>query len=357
MISYRLVPLQQLPKANLDAWQRTANVDPRYSSPYFQPAFSRLVAGVRDDAYVILAEHEKELCGLLPIQMPKAGHAQPIGGKLNDLHGMLHLRPFRMDHQELLRQTRIKTFSFHSAMQSEDLVEQCQFETVISPCINLQTGFESYFKRVTRKSKTIRRQGQKTRKLISEVGPLRFEFHQIGQEWLERTLHHKLLRYRKTKTFDLFSLPWPTQLLSRIVETQLPSFAGVHSVLFAGDQMVASHVGIRSQNVLHYWFPTYDSRFKKYSPGIQLILEMCRCSRTHGIEKLDLGYGRQGFKYKLANEHYETSYGQFAGSRLQNSLSRRLHFAKKWMKESSLQPFAKNIIRTIHPRFGHRVFR
>jgi CelD/BcsL family acetyltransferase involved in cellulose biosynthesis len=73
------------------------------------------------------------------------------------------------------------------------------------------------------------------------------------------------------------------------------------STLHAGDRLVAAHMGMRSGNTLHYWFPAYDPEFAKYSPGIILLLRLARSVEGSGVRKIDLGKGEAHYKQRLMN--------------------------------------------------------
>ena len=89
---------------------------------------------------------------------------------------------------------------------------------------------------------------------------------------------------------------WTTELMRRVMEVQTPEFAGVCSVLRAGDRVVAVLAGMRSRRVLHWWFPTYDQEFAKYSPGIILLMRIAEAVAATGIRSIDLGKGDARYK-------------------------------------------------------------
>ena len=70
-------------------------------------------------------------------------------------------------------------------------------------------------------------------------------------------------------------------------------------MLRAGGQVVAVHAGMRSRRVLHWWFPTFDQTFAKYSPGIILLLRMAEALAAAGVRTIDLGKGDSQYKRSL----------------------------------------------------------
>jgi CelD/BcsL family acetyltransferase involved in cellulose biosynthesis len=73
---------------------------------------------------------------------------------------------------------------------------------------------------------------------------------------------------------------------------------GIVSSLYFGDRLAAVHFGFSSGNILHWWFPAYDTALGKYSPGMILLLETIRAAYGSGIARIQLGKGEE--RYKLS---------------------------------------------------------
>src|SRR5258707_3012366 len=58
-------------------------------------------------------------------------------------------------------------------------------------------------------------------------------------------------------------------LMSRLLHTRDPAFAGILSTVHIGDDLVAAHFGIRADGVLHWWFPVYDPRSEEHTSELQ----------------------------------------------------------------------------------------
>ena len=69
--------------------------------------------------------------------------------------------------------------------------------------------------------------------------------------------------------------------------------------MYAGDRLVAAHMGMRSRTHWHYWFPSYATDVSKYSPGSILLLRMAEAAQEHGISVIDLGKGDSQYKRTL----------------------------------------------------------
>src|SRR5204863_4610170 len=95
--------------------------------------------------------------------------------------------------------------------------------------------------------------------------------------------------------------PWIAAVVERVRGTQDADFAGLLSVLYSGDQIVAAHLGARSRSVWHYWLPCYDRRLAKYSPGSLLLIEMAKSAESIGMRYIDLGQGLEEYKLRFMN--------------------------------------------------------
>ena len=111
---------------------------------------------------------------------------------------------------------------------------------------------------------------------------------------------------------------WAIQTLRNIRDIETDTFAGMLTTAYAGDQLIAVHFGMRSRDTLHWWFPTYDPAFHKYSPGLLLLLELARRAASEGIVRIDLGRG---------DERYKTSFASGATMFAEGSIERPLTLA------------------------------
>ena len=97
------------------------------------------------------------------------------------------------------------------------------------------------------------------------------------------------------------------------------------STLSVGDRVVAAHMGMRSRTVLHYWFPSFDRAYAKFSPGRILLLELCRAAAAAGIREVELGAGDEDYKLRFADGAIPVAAG-FVGSASLPALARHLRY-------------------------------
>jgi CelD/BcsL family acetyltransferase involved in cellulose biosynthesis len=168
-----------------------------------------------------------------------------------------------------------------------------------SPQMDLSGGFEQYLRGRREAGSEVARVESKARKIAREVGEPTFVLHDGSGEALAAMIGWKRAQYRRSGISDAFAVPWTSELLDRIAATQTPGFAGVCSALRVDGRIVAVHVGMRSDRVLHYWFPAYDPEFGKYSPGLVLVLRLAEEMSRAGVRAIDLGKGDSRYKESL----------------------------------------------------------
>jgi CelD/BcsL family acetyltransferase involved in cellulose biosynthesis len=134
----------------------------------------------------------------------------------------------------------------------------------------------------------------------------------------------------------LFQFEWIRSLLQHLLKQDTPGLRGLFSGLYAGDRLVAAHIGMTSHHVLHWWFPAYDRELSKYSPGLGLILKMAEEASARGITRFDFGKGDEDYKVKLASDSDQVAEGSVdrnLGSRL---FRRSWQVTRDWVKSSPL---------------------
>ena len=289
---------------------RLQKQNPALQSPYFSPQFTQIVAAARDDVEVAVMRQGEEIVAVFPFERSRWNFAGPVGSFISDYHGMICAPNFTFDPRDLLRSCDVVAWDFNHIPASQAAFVPFHREQHRSPIIDLSAGYDAYVKeRRAAGTEQIKKNGNLMRRLEREVGPLRFVAHSPDKAILKTLMAWKTDHFRRNRWRDLFSIPWVRQTMEGIHDAQTPDFAGVLSVLYAGDQLVAAHFGMRSATVWHYWFPTYDHALSKYSPGVILLLKMAEAAPNMGIKTIDLGCGEHSYKWRLMNGFVPTASG------------------------------------------------
>ena len=218
-------------------------------------------------------------------------------------------------------------------------------------------GWEGYRKWVRKHSSTVKRQGQKTRNLEKAVGPIRFEFDSHEGDVLERLIELKSSKYQRTNTFDILGVQWAADLLRELQNVKQPNFRGILQTMWAGDELVCVHFGMLTDKTLHYWFPIFDHQYARYSPGTEMMMRVAQEGCEQGIEKLDLGYGDDPWKFKFCNGNTQVLYGQVNFNPIELKVARTRYVVRHKLKQMPMKPLAKSLLRKVFPGFGQWNFR
>ena len=294
----------------LESWIRLQSQNPSLQSPYFSPQFSHIVALSRKNVQMAVVREGGEIVAIFPFERHPWNFAGPVGSFISDYHGVISQPDFAFEPRELLRSCGLVAWDFNHMPVEQVCFTPFHHEQNRSPIIDLAGGYEAYVhERREAGTEQIKKNGNLLRRLEREVGVVRFVACSPDRSLLEQLLAWKTEQFRRNRWRDLFSIPWVKQTIVGIHETQTPGFAGMLSALYAGDRLIAAHFGMRSSNIWHYWFPSYDYAFSKYSPGVMLLLKMAETASAMGIRTIDLGCGEHTYKDRLMNGFVSTANG------------------------------------------------
>ena len=293
---------QDLGAAEIARWREIQSAGRDFASPYLTPQYVAAVASVRPGIRVAVMEDGNRVEGFFPYQDVAPGVAEAVGDKISDCHAVIVRPDFPWTAEDLLRGAKLTAWHYRRVAISQTQFHPYHAETFRSPLVDLSSGFETY---------AAARQGAGSRILVKAAaakdrleraaGPLRYEAQCTDVAALHALLHCKSEQYRRTGYFDRFELPWVVALLERLQATREREFAGMLSVLWAGGQIAAAHFGMRSATVWNYWFPCFDRKFARFSPGLILLAEILRSAAEVGVQVVELGAGDAQYKDRFAN--------------------------------------------------------
>ncbi len=329
----QLLRPEEMDAGHLAAWRRLLEADPVLASPFLRPEFARHVAAVRPDAFVAIATEGAEPAAFLTFQR-RGQRAQPLAGGLSDCQAFVAAPGWRCDAPALLRAMGIARLDVTRLLASQAHLATWQTEAMDAPLIRLDAGFDAYAReRRAAGSNAVTQALSHARRLARQSGPLRFVPHDPDPRSLHQLIAWKRAQYGRERwggALDPFARGWVVALLARIHAAQEPGFAGMLSTLWAGETMLAAHLGMRAEGRLHYWFPAYDPAQARLAPGRILLLEMIRHAASAGIDAIDLGAGEEGYKRRFANDAVPLVAGTIGAS------GRALWQARAWRAASAL---------------------
>jgi CelD/BcsL family acetyltransferase involved in cellulose biosynthesis len=290
-------------KADLiETWRQLQDSNSDLSSPFFCPEFTLVVASARDDVRVAIIEDRGSIAGFFPFEVNHSGFGKPVGAGLSDYQGIICSPGFQCDALELVRACGLIAWDFDHLVAAEQCFLKFQRRIRSSPLIDLTRGFDAYkqersaagsdlFKEIARKARLVER----------EVGKLRFVAKSSDDSVFRSVLSWKSAQLARMKVADISARPWVLNTLNSIRTAYFPAFAGMLSVLYAGDTPIAGHFGMRSKTVWHWWLTAYAPEYSRYSPGSILLYKMAEAAASEGIRVIDLGKGQARYKERFKN--------------------------------------------------------
>jgi CelD/BcsL family acetyltransferase involved in cellulose biosynthesis len=315
----------ELGPAEIDAWHSMQRASPTLSNPFLCPEFAVAVGKFRSDARVAVLSDGPDTIGFFPFERRKLGVGMPIGAGLSDFQGLAHAAGAEWDPRELLRACRISVWQFDHLVAGQKPFERFQVDTAASPYIDLREGFDTYRTKLQARSpKFYKTVSYKSRKLGREAGELRYVLDSRDDASLRTLMTWKSDQYRRTGRIDRFSQPWVVDLVGHLLQVRGNGFAGLLSFLYAGDTPVAGHFGLRFDCTLTGWFPAYDTRFSRYSPGLIQHLWMAEELAAAGVHQIEMGKGAKDYKESLKSGDLFVAEGIVTG----RSVAAAAHWAR-----------------------------
>ncbi len=330
-VRYSVKRVGELSEAERAAWVGVHDSEASLASPYFHPEYSAAVAAVRSDVWVTVIENDGAAVGFFPFQRGALGFGRPVGGPLSDFHGVIAAAGARWDVAGLLGGSGLSTWEFDHLISGQEQFAGYRASEHRSPVIDVSEGYEAYMAgRRAEGSKQILKAEGLGRKLEREVAPMRVELDSQDSAVLERVMKWKSEQCAESGVPDVFGVAWTRGLMERLKSTRTAGFAGVLSALYVGDELAAAHFGMRSRTVWHYWFPSYDEKYAKFSTGLLLLLRMAQAAQGMGVRVIDLGKGESMYKQRLMSGATTIWEGRAERPSLGSTLGRWRRRAEAW---------------------------
>jgi CelD/BcsL family acetyltransferase involved in cellulose biosynthesis len=343
-----LFPAGELPPELADRWAAIQSGSPLHRSPFFHPAFTRLVGAARDDAWVaaLAGASGADHVAFLPFQRDRFRAGRAVGWGLNDYQGVIAAPGAEWSPVELIKAAGLRWYQFDHALAEQTELAPFTRARNVSLVVDLSEGFDQYAQaRRAAGEKSIERVRSRWRRLERDHGPARFEAHVADPAMLELLFSWKSSQYRRTGMADLLERPWFRSVMEGVYATQGEGFAGLLSVLYAGDRPVAIHLGPRSASVWHYWLPAHDDdpALSRTSPGLLLILAMAQHAEELGLRALDFGRGEARHKREFANSEVALAEGWIGTRSVTAALMRTRWELRDLARRSGIGPRVRRL--------------
>jgi CelD/BcsL family acetyltransferase involved in cellulose biosynthesis len=331
--TYRAISANDMSDEQWRTWSDIQSSTPALDSPFFCPEFTRIVAAVRNDVEVALMEQDGRAVGFFPYQR-QGRIVQTVVGRLSEFQGAIAPQNLAWSATELLRACDIGSWHFDHLADMQEEFGQHAWGQKPSPFIDLSSGFDTYRDWVKQSGSSLSQIERKARKLGREVGPLRFEWHDPAPEIMASLVDWKSAQHHRTQVLEIFRYSWVKNLLEELKSFATPAFEAPLAALYAGDKLVAVHLGIRSQNALHIWFPAYNVVYENYSPGLILLLKLAESAADRGTNRIDLGPGEERYKQNFKSGDLQVSEGMVSQSPLTSAARAMWYRTKQRIRRS-----------------------
>jgi CelD/BcsL family acetyltransferase involved in cellulose biosynthesis len=320
----RVICPHELDGDQIALWKQFCEAGDIYRSPFYWPQFTLAVASCRSDARVAVLELAGRIVGFLPFHLVQGRVGKPIGAHINDYHGPILAPGVAIGASDLLRAAGLDAYDFNHLPSAIAGLSSSGRGTLSSPQMDLANGYDAYAKaRDASWTKAQREIGRRYRKTEAELGPIRFRFHDHSSEVFRQLVTMKNTQYARLDVRMRIDQGWAGEVLERLRQTQEPDFAGVVSTLHAGDRLIAAHFGLRTADLLHWWFPAYELALSRLGPGKNLVNQCAIAAGDQGIRRIDFGKGDEDFKLHFANREVRLREGSLVVPGTLSAMARR----------------------------------
>ena len=298
------VSIRDLNDAELGQWRAWACQDGQLVSPYLLPDFAQAVDQVRSDVRVAVIEKNEETIGYFAFHAPRHLGLRPVGAPMSDYQGIVTKPGILICPNEFLTQLGAGFMAYENWWNGAGCTVESARERDGSVVVDLSDGPDAYFadRKAAHKSQ-FKKMDRRRRNAERDFGDIRLVVGDADGQLFDTLNRWKSEQYNATGKLDVFDVDWARQLLQNLNASDDAAFQGLTFALYFGDELAAVEFGLRAGDVYHSWFPAYDERFAKVSPGLLLLHEIFKTAPELGLNRVDLGKG--GAHYKTYYASYE----------------------------------------------------
>ncbi|MEM9937447.1 MAG: GNAT family N-acetyltransferase [Pseudomonadota bacterium] len=308
--------LGSLSAADRQAWTRFREQDALLASPYFSIAYLEAVEAVRPGLKIVRFADGETPIGFLPIRKGWLGTSRPPAGPMDDLHGLVAAPHTDIDLQAPDVAKHLSGYAFSAVPFNQRRHGLHGQVSEGNQVLDLSEGFDAYIEARGAVSSNFRRTWRKVSRLLHD-NRMDAEHQIIDPESFDRLIKLKRQAFAEASYFDLFDLTWPRALLEQLVQSNDVSAQGVLSKLCIDGELAAVCFCMRSEHVLHYWFPAYELKFQTHKAGLALLFSLAEWAAISGMREMHLGLGDTQYKRLMANYRMPVRQGTFARGRMQ----------------------------------------
>ena len=305
-----------LTKTDRSVWSNFQAADPSLASPYFSFGYFEAVEAVRPGLKVFRFFENERPAAYWPFRKGPFGTARPVAGTMDDLHGIIAHPTVKLDLQSADVRRHIGGYAF-SAIPFQHCRHGLSGQMGDgNQVMDLQAGFEAWRADRAAYSANFRRAWRKADALLSaESTTVRHDV--IDPKSFQRLIELKQDAYARAGHFDIFQLSWTRNFLEHLLQSGDNNARAILSTLSIEGTVAAIVLCMRSNSVLHYWFPAYEAKYAKHKPGMALLFSLAKWAALEGMGELHLGLGNDQYKRQMASWMMPVRAGALALSPIQ----------------------------------------
>lgn len=286
-------------------WRSLASAGQGFGNPLLGPDFAQAVGRVREDARVAVARRAGQTLGFLAFHHRPGGLARPIGSPLSDYHALVGRPDANLRIEDVLRAAGVSLFRYTGLIDPHGVFPAAARTDRTAYVIDLsQTDAQAYLEVVRAESpKKIKNYRRLDNKLGREVGEVRLVAGDASRDAFNQLIDWKREQLIRTGGHDFLRSDWTRELMADLFAQRDGDFRGLMINLYAGDQLVGGHFGIRAGDSYHPWLASTNPAHAAWSPGQIFFLRAIAAMPELGLSRYDLGPG---------HDHYKRSYAQTA---------------------------------------------
>jgi myo-inositol-1-phosphate synthase len=296
-LEIEMVAPADLTVEHLGAWRELQAARADLQSPFLTSQFARIAGACTPDVYVAVLRDAGRIVGFFPFQRVDPASARPVAAGFNDCQAVVCAADAEWSADELLRGCHLERFVFDHLVATQAQFAHFHSTVGFSPRIDLRRGVAAWKLHLRAQGRThVTRLEARRRRLEREQGPVILRPHVRDHALLRQLLVMKGAQWARSGVTDKFTLPWVDRFMHALLDWEDADGAGLLTVLELKGRPIAMHFGPRSRTVWSYWTTVYEAEFRKYSPGLVMLLMMAESAPALGIEYVDLGM--EDFDYK-----------------------------------------------------------
>jgi len=297
-VDVEIISPDALTEADILNWRSMIGANPELTSPYFRPEFTQVAGAISPDARIAVFRRDGEAVGYFPHQV-RGGTIQPLAAPMNDYHGVIS-RPGEAPSLQVVAQSLNAPCLRVGAWigEAEDATER------VTLMVSLPGGSYAAWYEERRKTwaKYFKDKERARRSLEAEIGPIEVRHGLRDPALLDQLIALKRDQYQRTGRHDIFACSWTVELLRALLEAKGPGgFGASMAALWAGGKLIAIEYALHADGHYHFWFPVYEPRLARCSPGILLSLETMQLASQDGFRVFDFGFAGEGYKKYFCN--------------------------------------------------------